>query len=133
MEWLFWNSFIFHFSRHISRGNSGISNSGASRADRFLLLRLPSFRSFFKEILVERLYDTIAYSLLLLLLFVASREQFYFCVSICKLSERLEIKNKIVLTEMNFHENFNFYFFLMSFAILFQMFVNTCHERENNM
>lgn len=50
----------------------------------------------------------------------------------CKLSERLEIKN-IVLTEMNFHENFNFYFFLMSFAILFQMFVNTCHERENNM
>lgn len=47
----------------------------------------------------------------------------------CKLSERLEIKNKIVLTEMNFHENFNFYFFLMSFAILFQMFKLVTREK----
>lgn len=36
----------------------------------------------FKEIFMERFYDTVAYSLLLLLLlFVALREQFYFCES----------------------------------------------------
>lgn len=40
---------LFFIFRHISRGNSGISNSGASRADGFLLLRLRSFRSFLKK------------------------------------------------------------------------------------